>query len=882
MLRIVALLAAAGLVAASVRVRDDAEDAEDAEAWAAACEAHGRDPAAPAVVRENCRAVLDEDAGGARPPRFWDVNGGGDASVQGFADRASYAPGQTVRLRVSVKPELLADVLYGPGAGAGGAWSDGMSLRVDVWRLGFYGGMGARRVATVRPGPGALLAAASQPACDRDEGTLLVDCGAWSVVASWPVPPDAVSGLFAARLVLESGAGRNGTGARGARPATRSWRVDNAQSPPSPQFANPDHDYRHPPPCGEAATPACRASRLRNALGARRLEAAGGDTAAVSADAIVEPAASHAWFVVRPPAGERRDVLVQLSDVTWRAYNYYMGPNVYGMGPEARHRFGLAGRWASDQVRAHKLSLNAPLVVRDLRGVNAPMGADLPGIAWLERSGYDVGYWSGVDTHCRGARLSGPSSPRVLLSLGHDEYWSGAQRRHVEAARDGASAVSLAFWSGNEAYWRVRWEAGANGAAGEGVGEEACNPRTLVAYKETQSDSKLDPDAGEWTGTFRDASPHNPVAGGRGEAEASLTGLLWGVNAYRADSLEVPFGPSRLRQWRGTEAAAALGRRGQTAVLQRGVLGHEWDVDADTADRPAGMVTLSLTRLHSVLGIVDNGATFDTTSAKHRVVAFRAGGGCGPLVWSVGTVQWSWGLSTMHDRPTGAPTYAESDVNARVGVDQLGPDPSVQQLSVNMLADMGAHPHRPAFLPPAIAAAGPWAGRDADPPRSRVEAWATWNVPGGPLPSGAALVTTVRSAVARAREAASSFTALPHAAAVVRAEDAAGRIGGTEVSFDGGRRWHPARSADEAHGDGVCGGGGGPARARLWPGPTMPERLCATLRACVAGDAAGDGCWVAVVLLSELDDETLGRFGSAPPLSRAVDDSYNVEGAVCE
>ena len=52
--------------------------------------------------------------------------------------------------------------------------------------------------------------------------------------------------------------------------------------------------------------------------------------------------------------------------------------------------------------------------------------------------------------------------------MGHDEYWSGPQRTKVtdqnilnlilvpkvEEARD--QGLSLAFFSGNEVYWRVR------------------------------------------------------------------------------------------------------------------------------------------------------------------------------------------------------------------------------------------------------------------------------------------------------------------------------------------------------------------------------------------------------------------------------------------
>jgi N,N-dimethylformamidase beta subunit-like protein len=44
-----------------------------------------------------------------------------------------------------------------------------------------------------------------QPACRRNAPTGLFDCGNWADSASWTVPDDAVSGVFAARLVREDG-----------------------------------------------------------------------------------------------------------------------------------------------------------------------------------------------------------------------------------------------------------------------------------------------------------------------------------------------------------------------------------------------------------------------------------------------------------------------------------------------------------------------------------------------------------------------------------------------------------------------------------------------------------------------------------------------------
>ena len=115
--------------------------------------------------------------------------------------------------------------------------------------------------------------------------------------------------------------------------------------------------------------------------------------------------------------------------------------------------------------------------------------AEYPMVRWLERNGYDVTYTTGVDSDRFGSLIK---RHRVFLSVGHDEYWSGAQRANVEAARD--AGVNLAFFSGNEVFWKTRWENSIDGAP----------YRTLVAYKETHANAKIDPQAAMWTGTWRD------------------------------------------------------------------------------------------------------------------------------------------------------------------------------------------------------------------------------------------------------------------------------------------------------------------------------------------------------------------------------------------
>ena len=71
--------------------------------------------------------------------------------------------------------------------------------------MGYYGGLGARKVATITP---SVSLPQSQPACLIDANTGLTDCGNWAVSASWAVPATATSGIYFAHLVRTD----NGTG----------------------------------------------------------------------------------------------------------------------------------------------------------------------------------------------------------------------------------------------------------------------------------------------------------------------------------------------------------------------------------------------------------------------------------------------------------------------------------------------------------------------------------------------------------------------------------------------------------------------------------------------------------------------------------------------
>src|SRR5690242_8341389 len=100
------------------------------------------------------------------PASDWQVSGAGDSTIQGFATSMSVNAGETESFKVSTPAN---------------------SYHIDILRLGYYQGNGARKVVS-----GMLPTASlpqSQPACKNDTApTGLIDCGNWAVSASWTVP----------------------------------------------------------------------------------------------------------------------------------------------------------------------------------------------------------------------------------------------------------------------------------------------------------------------------------------------------------------------------------------------------------------------------------------------------------------------------------------------------------------------------------------------------------------------------------------------------------------------------------------------------------------------------------------------------------------------
>jgi hypothetical protein len=103
---------------------------------------------------------------------------------------------------VEAMPAFPRSTYYLPGQTAQFSINYNLPFNFDVFRLGHYGGNGARRVATAVAGTPTAQPAAAVIA--NSNGA--VTCAAWSVNASWSVPLDATPGWYVAVLK-----GTNGT-----------------------------------------------------------------------------------------------------------------------------------------------------------------------------------------------------------------------------------------------------------------------------------------------------------------------------------------------------------------------------------------------------------------------------------------------------------------------------------------------------------------------------------------------------------------------------------------------------------------------------------------------------------------------------------------------
>ncbi len=192
-----------------------------------------------------------------------------------------------------------------------------------------------------------------------------------------------------------------------------------------------------------------------------------------------------AFFVVRAAEpGKKSKILIQLSTNTYNAYTNWGGYSLYSYN--GRHK-----------VQGRRVSFDRPL------SSQFPQWEE-HFIRWAESNGYALDYAVNSDLEFRPDLLK---HYKLVLSVGHDEYWSAPMRDNLEKfIGDGGN---VAFFSGNTCCWQVRSED---------------NGRALACWKQSFGD---DPHyKAEKFASLTSLWSHYLV--GRPENQLTGVGFLWG------------------------------------------------------------------------------------------------------------------------------------------------------------------------------------------------------------------------------------------------------------------------------------------------------------------------------------------------------------------
>jgi len=372
------------------------------------------------------------------------------------------------------------------------------SATVQIFRLGYYGGAGARNVWSGGP-----YNVQRQPPCPRDPGTGRVECR-WNETFSFSVGADWVSGVYVVKVTRPEGFKR------------------------------------------------------------------------------------FAPLVVRD--GRPAEILFELPINTYQAYNVWGGESLY------RDDSGTMPTGAAREV-----SYDRPFADGD--GIAYLPYWEYHFIRLLERYGYDVTYATSLDFARVPNLLDGIGA---LVIGGHHEYWSVEERAQVDAAVS-SGQVSLAYFSANGSYWRIRYTSDAAGTP----------LRTVICYK---GDSH-DPIPGS-TNRFRDPPNANP--------ENKLFGIMY--DAWQAVTFPLIVGDSNHWLFGGTQVAAG--------DELPGLVGNEFDRYFADQSAPPDV------HLISESPVVTEGGYTSWSNVAERTLSL------GNTVFAAGTIFWSNGLN-----PDSPPTF---------------------------------------------------------------------------------------------------------------------------------------------------------------------------------------------------------------------------------
>ncbi len=323
-------------------------------------------------------------------------------------------------------------------------------------------------------------------------------------------------------------------------------------------------------------------------------------------------------------------LLVELPTASWEAYNEWGGDSLYPGGT-------LVGITRSSQ--GVEVSYDRPYDSQT--GAGQFFIREVAMVRFLERYGYPVSY---TTTDALDRRPSEASRARVVIDVGHSEYWSQRAANALLGARE--RGVSLIFISSDTMAWRVRFEAAARASSEHGAPDHV-----IVAYKEFAAS---DPDRAHPTGLF-------PLGG------APLVGSAY--DGCITPRLPVTGPPVyRYYAWRPAptlQPSWLFARSGVSAgTTIPGIVGYE--LDERTPASPPSTALVGESASVSCLPEHEPSATYGTAAQSTLYVAPS-----GALVFATGTLGWEYGLEPVPQASPDAPR---------------APDPRVVAMTRNLLA----------------------------------------------------------------------------------------------------------------------------------------------------------------------------------------------------
>jgi hypothetical protein len=355
-----------------------------------------------------------------------------------------------------------------------------------------------------------------------------------------------------------------------------------------------------------------------------RIEATGGRILTIRVDpgwpsgayvAILRPLDGSppgaAPFTVLPaPSAPRAGVLFVQASTTSQAYNLWGGADLYG-GPKGIVVSGEHGRRVR---RAIQVSFDRPYLVR--RGLGLMPRWELNFIRWQEREDRDADYCADVDLELRPDLAKGR---RLILFVGHHEYWSRPMRATLETAI--AAGTNVAFLSADQLAWQVRFEASPVGAG-----------RRVVCWKSRTRDPITTTAPALTTCRWREPPLDDP--------EATVVGQMYGhVVARVADWVVANAG-----HWLYDGTGLRDGDRITNLV------GQEYDTFYPSL-APPGTTILARSPVEAKLQAETAAAVPNQQPLDERVhTATLYTAESGATVFAAGTFQWSWALDPIGDR----------------------------------------------------------------------------------------------------------------------------------------------------------------------------------------------------------------------------------------